>query len=476
MRNISVLLIGDAKDGPVEEEIRIDSLDQAFRLFGGYHYETVTVASGSTGYTLSVTPWANEVLPLREDADGFLVPERLFEFSVSGSVLRWTKPGEQKTITFRVTLEPGPTSLLKGILATHRADARIHAVRLGGTHAEASSGNFTFIARHAGSRYNGATVFVTGGLVTVTPKPGTGRTLTYKVANDAQLALLLKNETARGYQSLLLFGPLSDSALTIPHGTYTLSGGTDGSLTPQTLRDWVDVADLDGVEVICPIGLTTQQLEATDVLDLLSQNLYPTLCVAQAPPSGTALSGVANLSRHLVSVGFQTTYDTGLPKERVDDAAPLVAAIIGDNVHGITAAALPEAPVTTRYDRLLLHTLAASGHTVAYRAIGKDWSLWHAVTGDRKWPVSQFRAYQEIVRAIYEVLLPALGETRVDTDDLQEMLAAALSVVRGSRIVDFALELKGQILYADVWFVPYGEVQVVQAQVVLGTREDVSPV
>ena len=65
---------------------------------------------------------------------------------------------------------------------------------------------------------------------------------------------------------------------------------------------------------------------------------------------------------------------------------------------------------------------------------------------------------------------------KIAEDDLQDLLGETLSQVQGSRVVDFALELKGQVLYADIWFVPYGEVQVVSAQVTLGTREDLSPV
>jgi hypothetical protein len=280
----------------------------------------------------------------------------------------------------------------------------------------------------------------------------------------------------RGYQALLFSGPGSTTAFTVPNGTYTLTGGTDGSLTAQSFRDFVEGADLEGVDLICPAGLTTEQVKTTDLLTLLAENNYPTLLVCQAPPSGSALSGVVNGSRYLCSVGFQTTYDAGELRERVDDAAPLVATILSDRRVGLTLAALPEGPFSPRYTRDELHQLAASGHTVAYQSISKGAALWHVVTGDPTWPVSTFRAFQEVVRPTYEVLAGSLGNPLVDLDGLDARLSRAYEGVEGSRVLNFQIEQLGETLYADVWFQPHGEIQVIEARILLGNRETASPV
>src|SRR5438046_3608627 len=111
MIKVDTLFVGDSTDGPVEELIPITSLDQITRLFGYYTYEYTTISSGQTSYTLGAIPWANEVTPLKEDSDGTLIPQRLFEFSVSGQILTWTSLGYSTQVVFRYPKVPGNTSI-----------------------------------------------------------------------------------------------------------------------------------------------------------------------------------------------------------------------------------------------------------------------------------------------------------------------------------------------------------------------------
>jgi hypothetical protein len=478
MTRIDVLYVGDATDGPVEEFIPVDSLDQAFRLYGGYIYEQTTISSGSTGYHVSVAPWANQVLPMQAGPlDGSLIPLRLFEFAASGTALSWNAPGQSQRVAFRITAEPGSTSLLKGILAAKRTGQRVFATRLGGTSATAGpSGAFTFTARYAGNRYNGTTIVVSGSVVTVTPAVGTGRATVYRPTSDRDLVDQMRDDVARGWIGCGLSGPFSDTQLTVPTGTYTLAGGADGKMSANGLYQFLQEHDLAGVDVLCPVGIDTVACSGAGVSSWLeNEDIYPTLLVAQAPPSGVALSGIVNTFRHVCSVGFQTTYDQGLITERIDDAAPLVAALISGKRFGITLTALPEAPPTPRYDQAALHALAAAGHTAAYRSISKDWALWHAETGNADWHVSTFRALQEIARPIFTVLDSVIGSHITNTDELDRRLAEAFQGVSASKIIDWKLFVQGDTLYAGFRFQPYGEVRVISAQIALGTPQSVSP-
>jgi hypothetical protein len=476
MNRINLLFVGDATDGPVEELVPIDSLDSAWRLFGGYQYEYTTISSGQTSYTLGATPWGREVTPLQIDSDGSLIPLRLFEFSINGSTLTWTSLGYSIAAVFRYPAVPGGTSLLKGILAARKVPLSVHAIRLSGEQATAHAGNFTFYSRYAGNRYNGITIALTsGGTVTVTPSGGVGRNKIYHVGSDVGLYELIRNETQKGFQGFYIKGAFSRTSLTVPAGTYTLTGGTNGTLTPDLFDQFLNNWDLAGVDVICPVGLLTTQLSGAGTITTLALNDYPTLVVAQAPPSGVALSGTIINSKNLVSVAFQLTYDLGLPKERLDDGAPVVAAIIGSNVFGLTMASLPEFPAVPKYDQVGLHTLAASGHTTAFRSISKDWALWHVVTGDPEWPVSQYRALQEIARVAFDSLEPTIGNIVVDKTQLDDLLGTGFQQVTGSQIVDWTLQLQGNILYLDISFIPFGEIKVVRAQIAVGQPQAVSP-
>jgi hypothetical protein len=475
--NVPLLIVGDATDGPVEEIVPIQTLDQATRLYGGYTYERTVVTSGTTGYTLSVLPWAGQVVPMREDSDGFLIPTSLFEFAVNGTQLSWTQSGQLASgrITFQVLAEPGENSVLKGVYAARKTGVLMHALRIGGEDASATQSGFRFQSIYAGSRYNGTTIFVSGGQVTVTPSAGAGRITSYQPVTDEALADLLRDDLARGFLRIFLTGPLSRTALTLPSGTYTLAGGTDGSFTDSDFAEFVEVHELDGVDVLLPVGLST--VEVADAVDLLADSsLYPTLVVAQVPATGAALASYPNTRRNLCAVGFQLHYDVGDPKERVDDGAPMVAAIAANDLFGLTLAKLPEAPPEPRYTPTQLTQFAASGITLAYNSISKGWALWHVVTGDAAWPVSTFRALQEIARPIYNTLNPVIGETLLDLDSLRDLLATAFAQVEGSRVLDWNLELRGQVLYLDIEFTPWGEIRVIKAQMVLGTPHSASPI
>lgn len=476
MLNVPLLLIGDATDGPTEEWVRVESLDQVIRLFGGYIYEQITLASGSTTYTLSGTPWGNDVTSMKVDTDGTLIEQRLYDFAVSGSVLTWSPPGDTITgpIIFRVLEVPSGTALVRGILNTVKAGADIYVVRVGGVHGTITTTGFAFSAIYAGSRYNGTTVQITsGGAVTVTPSPGTGRTITYNVRTDAELRKRLSDEVARGSGPILLDTAPSQSAFTLTPGTYTVTGGTNGQLTQALLEDFVNQNDLAGVDVLCPMGFNTNQVSG--ILQVLNGTDYPTLVVAQATITGDALSGTLNTNRYLCSVGFNTTFELGAPRQRIDPAAPLVAAMIATDNFSRTLAPLPEFPPSPIYGPTAITLIAASGHTVAYKSISKGWALWRVQTGDTGWPVSLIRTFQRVVRPIYQNLEPLLGESFVDLEVYNEAIEEALATVEGSKIISWNLALHGDTLYADVAFRPYGEVRVVQAQITLGSNATASP-
>jgi hypothetical protein len=473
MIKVDLLLVGDALDGPVDEITRVDSLDKFLRMFGGYYYEETAISSGTTGYTLSNTPWADSVLPLQYDSDGSLIAKRLFELSVNGTSLTFTRSGSpSSTVVFRYPVIPGTTSLVRGMLQAAKTATNVHVLRLGGVHANtASSGGFVFSAKFPGSRYNGTQIVVTGSTVSITPAAGTGRLKSYTITTDDGFISTLRNEVARGFQSIVLTGPGSQSTKTLPNGTYILTGGTDGTLTADALVSYIEENDVSGIDVICPVGISTTELSGSDLFSLLDTTDYPNLLVAQAPSSGVALSGSVNTLRNLCSVAFDLTLDLGDPRQRTEGAAPLVAAIIAGTRFGITLAPLLEGPVSPVYDQSGLTALSDAGHTAAYKSISKDWAIYHANTGDENWRVSTFRSFQEIVRPVYETLEPLLGNVVLNLSSLNDILGDAFSSVVGSRVLSWNLNQSGDTLYCEIEFRPYGEVRTVKARMSLGVTE-----
>lgn len=487
MKSVDLLLIGDAYDGPSEELIEVTSLEQAFNIFGAYHYEEVAVTSGATGHTLSIAPWGNNIAAFRKDSDGEFVDKSLFEFSVSGSTLTWNSAGDASpdadpdafspvfsgAVTFRVLREPSNTSLITGIMAAMDTGASIYALRIGGTVAySGTSGNVTFKALYPGSRYNNTLVRVSGGIVQMVPSAGTGRVRTYAPSSDVHLRELITRDIDRGYIKFYMDGYGSNTSLTVPSGTYTLSSGADGSLTAEALQAHLDNYDLDGVDVLCPVGLSTLQLSGVSIYDYTSEPYYPTLVVAQAPTSGAVLSGTINGHKNFCSVGFKVRYRLGSEIEYTGDAAPMVAGIVAANKFNITLAKLPEGIAEPAYDQTGLEAVTAKGHTLAYNSIAKGWALWHAVTGDPEWPVSTYRAYQDVVKILYLHLEPLLGETLLTPTILENEINFAFSQVTTGKVISWSLIRLADTLYAEVTFRPHGEIRTIKARIALGSPEE----
>jgi hypothetical protein len=476
MLSVDLLLVGDALDGPVEEFVALQTQEQARRLFGGYRYEEITLTSGSTGYTLAHTPWGGVVEPLQYDSDGVLIPLQLFEFTVSGAVLSWTAPGlwwyqgtTPSQVVFRSLVEPGETSLLRGLYPVLDRGLTVHALRLGGAHAEVTSGAYSFYAARAGSRYNGTTVVRTsGGTVTVTPAPGTGRPRSYTPTSDSHLRDLLQADLNRGYQPLYYASGGSNSTLSLPVGTYTLSGGTDGSATVPALSGFLEAYDLGGVDVLCPVGLTYEALAASGVVAQLEAETYPTLLVAQTATSTVALSGSPVTSRQVCAVPFTVNPEAGTLRSGYIGAAPLVASLLAQGRFQLTLAPLGYPEFLPHYDQAGLHALAGTGYTAAYQSLSKGAALWHAVTGESEWPVSTLRAYQEVVRVTFLTLEPYIGTALLSLAQIETLLAAAYAAVTGGRVLSWTVGVQGEDLLLDLHFQPYGEVRSVSAQLSLG--------
>lgn len=490
MRQIDLLIVGDALDGPIEEPVQITYLEEALQLFGGYAYEQAAITSGTTSYTLSNTPWGDQVVPLELDSDGLLIPKRLFEFSVSGNVLTWNRSGDfaatadpdtgtpsySGLVFFRVLLQPGNTSLLKGVASALTLGQPVWAMRLGGTPASGGYGVWSAFSTYGGTRYNGATVTLSGNLLRINPQPGTGRTQNYTASSDQELLDRLYLDRARGYQYIHLSGPANYNSNTLPSGSITLSGGSNGTLTASGLAAWLQTTELDGIDVLCPVGLTTAQLSGSGVYELLEAPSYPTLVVAQAPTTGSVLSGAAytHATRNSVAVAFKAQYGVGTPFERLDDAAPMVAAAISQRRFGLTLAPLP-LPVLPRYSQAELAALTENGYLTAYRSISKGWALWHGVTGNSRWPISTFRAYQELSRVIYRQVEPLLGTTLLTLDSIEEELGEAFTALESGVVLDWSVVRVGDTLYVDVLFTPYGEVRALTFRIGLGSLGQVAP-
>lgn len=479
MNDIGLLIIGAADDGPKDVPVLLTNLAHAERLFGGYNSEYLTLTTGATGLTLSNSALSNIVHVLEEDSSNDWIPSRLFESQVSGTAFTWTKNGDwdrfedvDPTINPRRLLRyqvlPPSGHILRGIYSSIPTNAEVYGLRLGGEIATVTASGWTFSARYAGSRYNGTTVTVSGGVVTVNSSAGTGNKRIYTPTSDYHLKQLIRESFIRSKISIEVSGPDTTSGLTIPNGTWTLSGGTSGSVTSELLNEWLDSNGTAGIEIVSVVDFTTQDLLDSGIPELVNVLEYPTLFVGSSTVSGTAASGVTHSSRVILSVPFRGSYYTSEGAVVDCSSAQTVAALISLDYNGGTLAGLPEnlhyTPVFTK-DQLV--ALSDNGHIAWYHSIGKGPALWYTVNGDSSWPVSVSRSVQEISRRVYHTISNYIGKNIVNVDSLNFIVASLLTNLTGSTLVDWKLGISGSRLLLTISIRPNYEIRVFSFSVTL---------
>lgn len=469
MAEIDLLFIGTAADGPVLEVETLRDPSQAAERYGGYVYEQVDLATDAHAHTLSQTPWDGQVETYRVDSDGRLEALSFFEFQVSGKDLAWSPFGTALTAVFRYRVKPTGTSLLKALAAVEDLDATISVLRVGGTRASVDVENLHFESQYPGSRYNNTRIVRTGSTVTIFPTPGCGFPTTHTPSSDVELANLLSRDVAFGKHRVFLSGVSSDTSLTLPEGEYLLTDGTDGTIAAADLEQILSDYDLTGIDVICPVGWSTEDISESAVPQVISDQDYPVLVVTQASVDGPDLADQPNSCRCICSVGFKCLYGGRTTAQYLDDAAPRVAALIAGRRVGISGTPIG-LPVDPAYTPETMRMAVAAGHTVVSPRIA-GWSLSRAVTGDPTWSVAALRTYQEIAWAAVGTLLPYIGKTIVDLTQINGALAVTLSQISSGDVEAWQVVQDGETLYLDVNFRPAHEITAISARLFLGNSQ-----
>lgn len=250
---IPVLLVGTATDGPCGVAIRPNSWEEAQEMFGGYRTEVYSVPATGTSIVLTKSPTNNWQVYQRIGLSLYNNP--LYSPSVSGNVLSFGSPGTSGTYVVQYEPIPEYCSLLMGLSTYLQTGAEMPWVwRVVGTKASVSIGDYTFTARYSGTWYNGISITNDGTTVTVTnPNSPKIPTVSYTLTTPNEFLTLFNYESARRIHPLELTGP-AETSFSLPVGTWTLTGGTDGTLDEATVLELLASVDLGSIGLIVLSG------------------------------------------------------------------------------------------------------------------------------------------------------------------------------------------------------------------------------
>jgi len=233
-----LVLVGLATDGPKNTVVKVESLNQLNKLFGGFYKERFNVSQTATSLTLGYNPWNGPANSLNGKAN------KLYKPTVSGNILTFGSVGGSASAVIDLEYPPylGQQDLL--VAAKHyieQTNSFPYVMRVGGTYASYEVAGWTFQAMYPGAKYNKLSLTCNGTSIVVSGLEPYLEATT--ITGDASI-IGKRIDRLRELGVLPLYLTVAGSALT--SFAVTLSGGTDGSFSDSDFTECLETVDFPG--------------------------------------------------------------------------------------------------------------------------------------------------------------------------------------------------------------------------------------
>lgn len=376
----SILLVGTATDGPNYLTRWVDDPKNILKIFGNTFIERATITPTQTSKTLLFN---TKYIPL--DFIGNKANQLYLPNKTSDNVLTFGKLGgtTNTTVDFRYQPYLGDTDLCWMIERYQSYTDGGYAVRVAGQVATATLSSWLFTSRHPGSKYNRVTIVSNGTSLTVSGLEPDYATKTYTGSANS-IVEQIKYDLSLGLSPI----DIESWTTTVPTaGSATLSGGSDGTLTPDTLYDGLMIADipLDVSHVYVPLELSKDLvLRLAQIQANLSR---PLIWIVPSPTVTTpvlnwcqsmATSVPSRLDTLLVVCGSVEVQKNEVSISRY--AAEEVAMSLGTSTFNLTNTKLPVRTFEPLFTKAELDTLNTYGYIGLTRRIFNDVSIYQGTT------------------------------------------------------------------------------------------------
>jgi hypothetical protein len=272
-----ILLVGVATDGPHNEAMLPQSERQLVQMLGGNYVQRCTVSATATAQNLTYEPY---LMPTNT-VNG--IKQYLYSPSVSGQQLSFgSVGGTGASVDLQYSPYLGQSDLLWAARKMLAETGEMPAIaRVGGTYASLSVGNWKFISRFPGLKYNSLTLSYTGGVFTISGLEPNFPTLTYgSTYSINEIKQLLDRDFDLGLSPVAV----QDWTPTLPTFSTQLTGGTDGSMSTASIESFLQdghvPSEIAYIVFLAPVTSSFIQLMA----DLYqSQSVQPRMLFFAAP-------------------------------------------------------------------------------------------------------------------------------------------------------------------------------------------------
>lgn len=379
----SLLLVGTATDGPNYLTRWVDSTDDILKLFGGVYLQRATITPTQTSLTLTYNT-LNRPLDFINNKSGQMYLTNLA--SPPSNALTFGRIGGATNTTVDFRYEPylGDTDLCWMIRRYQSYTSGGYAVRLGGVQASLISGNWKFVGKFAGTKYNlvninanGSNSLTVSGLApeyTSKTYTGTAQDIVDQIKYDLMMGIsCIDVETWDN---------------TLPNINTTLTSGSNGTLTEQEILTGLSMADipLDVSHIYLPCLLSQALVSACATLEAnLGRNLIWIVPTVTTTPVLTWINNLITTipSRLDTMIVVPGTVESQQGQSVTRWAAEEVAMSLGTSTFNLTNTKIPVRNFAPAYSKQDLDYLTNAGFTCLTRHIMSDVSIYQGVTSSR---------------------------------------------------------------------------------------------
>lgn len=500
-----LLLIGTAHDGPDSVPILINSIEQAYAVFGGMRQEYITLASNATGVTLTYEPISE--VTVRRAHGGELVPYQLYSLSCSGTQLTFEAPGENIVLVASYLSVSSSSDLCRGYAeALTAANVPTYLLRVGtGTLATCNVpvGNGATIdlsSIYKGTLYNTTKVnyYVSvGGAAYLVLRPPAGKGACYTDAYSAggysrayrltdtttvrDLAEAIELDWAKGYHQIrATYTGSADAIVSISQFyTDTFSGGNDEVPTAADYANILDLMDLSNVKVVSILGKSIGDLSTVLTEERLAEQQSPTLFVQEISyddaltPTvcATALVTGKTTANWLVSlVAGEGRYDYSPVGPYWGSLAPAYAALVADTLATTSRKPIGVTSIRPVFSGGSIAALSLAGIVTATKSISNNYVVTEGVTSKPRVALTTIMAYAAVVKDLQAETEKYIGASNIDRKEIESIVHSTLDTIPSIRDFSFTVNLHPGQIVIDITLYVVGELKTINFSIGVKTN------
>jgi hypothetical protein len=478
---IDLLLIGTGGDGPDSVPILIESIDQAYDVFGGYCWDWVDLTSSSASAQLSHTPISDFSTFVEED--GELVDYPLYTLEASGDIITFEPTGEEVSVALRYLAAQEDTALYKGVAeAMTTVNRPVACFRLGtGSKAtlgiQVGSSELLLRSYYNGVFYNTTLVRSATGedgyqYLCIRPPASKGLERQYKITSGllvSELADAIDLDWAKGYSPIRAsYTNGADNVVVESTLSCYLTGGADGAAASGDYSDALSIMDLATTKVVTLVGKTFDDVAGVLTDSFFEDIGYPVMFVQGAYYDPETLasayaSGLVDnktISNWMLSlVAGEGTYDYQPRGSYWGSLATSYAALFAASNTGTTRKSFSVSATRPGFSASLLDMLSSYGYIAPTASVSGGHVVYRGITSNANCSAIIPITYGLVVRGLQPVLEPCIGQAEVDKSLIETAVTELLSSI--STISDYSFTVTyfpGKVLVEITIFI-VGEVE-----------------